>query len=53
MSPAHPNAGVRNLLRLPRFKRHVMYYRGSVQNPVDLAAVHAEFADCVMLMLDK
>eukprot|EP00612_Vaucheria_litorea_P004534 CAMPEP_0171460360 /NCGR_PEP_ID=MMETSP0945-20130129/5264_1 /TAXON_ID=109269 /ORGANISM="Vaucheria litorea, Strain CCMP2940" /LENGTH=986 /DNA_ID=CAMNT_0011986541 /DNA_START=720 /DNA_END=3680 /DNA_ORIENTATION=- len=53
MSPALPSERVQLLLNSPKFKRQTMYYRGNVQNPQDLAAIKAEFADCIILMIDK
>eukprot|EP00953_Heterococcus_sp_UTEX-ZZ885_P000476 777-Heterococcus_DN1.PRE.3 len=51
MAPGHPSKAVMNLLNTPRFKLRTMYFRGSVQHPSDLAAVKAEFADCIFLMM--
>jgi hypothetical protein len=53
MAPGLPSKALMNLLNTPRFKLRTMYFRGSVQHPSDLAAVKAEFADCIFLMMPR
>lgn len=42
MAPCPPSAEVQSVLRTPRFLSRVLYYRGDVMDPLDMAAVCAE-----------
>mmetsp|Transcript_4946 Transcript_4946/g.7469 ORF Transcript_4946/g.7469 Transcript_4946/m.7469 type:complete len:1173 (+) Transcript_4946:15-3533(+) len=53
MAPSLPSSGIKNILRSARFRRKVSYYRGSIHSPQDLAAVKAQYADCIMIMLQR
>lgn len=42
MAPCPPSLEVLSVIRSPRFMSKVIYYRGSVMDPLDMAAVCAE-----------
>lgn len=42
MAPCPPSPEVQLVVRSPRFLSRVIYYRGSVMDPLDMAAVCAE-----------
>ncbi|CAM9612374.1 unnamed protein product, partial [Sphacelaria rigidula] len=49
MAPNAPGPEIRNLLQSPKFMSRVRYFHGSVTDPRDMAAVCAEYADCIFL----
>ncbi|CAN0029415.1 unnamed protein product [Ascophyllum nodosum] len=49
MAPCPPSPEIQAILRSPRFLQRVIYFRGNVMDPLDLAAVCAEYADCIFL----
>ncbi|CAN0496670.1 unnamed protein product, partial [Ectocarpus sp. 12 AP-2014] len=49
MAPASPSEEITALCRQPKYRSRVIYFRGSVTNPRDMAAVCAEYADCIFL----
>lgn len=42
MAPCLPSVEVLTVIRSPRFMSRVIYYRGNVMDPMDMAAVCAE-----------
>lgn len=42
MAPCPPSVEVLTVIRSPRFMSRVIYYRGNVMDPMDMAAVCAE-----------
>ncbi len=50
LSDRKPSMGVRNVLNFSEFKLRTLYYQGSLQNPTDLAAVKAEYADAIFVI---
>ncbi|CAM9604592.1 unnamed protein product [Pylaiella littoralis] len=49
MANTPPSEEISALCRQPKYRSRVVYFRGSVTNPRDMAAVCAEYADCIFL----
>eukprot|EP00752_Nemacystus_decipiens_P004954 g4507.t1 len=49
MAPCPPSPEVLSVIRSPRYMSRIIYYRGSVMDPLDMGAVCAEYADCIFL----
>eukprot|EP00903_Cladosiphon_okamuranus_P006121 g6025.t2 len=49
MAPSPPSEEISALCRQPKYRSRVVYFKGSVTNPRDMAAVCAEYADCIFL----
>lgn len=53
MAPTEPSKAVSSLLDTPRYKLRTQYYKGSLVEPQDLAAVRAEYADAILILLSR